>query len=77
MTDPTIIVDALVHCIDRTSGRGPIHDPDAAFELARDRSSTNRANKMSLSDDEDSDIECCDQLEAWGKLREGLRMIIP
>lgn len=28
ITDPTIIIDAIVHCIDRASGRTAVHDPD-------------------------------------------------
>ncbi|CAO2657315.1 Nn.00g034410.m01.CDS01 [Neocucurbitaria sp. VM-36] len=36
ITDPSIIVDALVHCIDRASGRQAIHDPDAFHKFGRD-----------------------------------------
>jgi hypothetical protein len=34
ITDPEVMVDALVHCIDRTSGRDPVHDPDADHRWA-------------------------------------------
>lgn len=35
ITDPNIIVDALVHCIDRTSGRDAVHDPDMENKFER------------------------------------------
>jgi hypothetical protein len=31
--DPTIIVDAIIHCIDMTSGRAPVHDPSVKAEF--------------------------------------------
>ncbi|KAJ4374187.1 hypothetical protein N0V83_002928 [Neocucurbitaria cava] len=33
ISDITIILDAIVHCIDRQSGRPPVHDPNALFRL--------------------------------------------
>ncbi|KAF2691641.1 hypothetical protein K458DRAFT_381487 [Lentithecium fluviatile CBS 122367] len=35
--DPAIIADALVHCIDRTSGREAVHNPEADYVLAIDK----------------------------------------
>lgn len=37
IVDPEVVVDALVHCIDRTSGREAVHDPDVEHELATQR----------------------------------------
>ncbi|OSS43595.1 hypothetical protein B5807_11792 [Epicoccum nigrum] len=34
ITDPEIMVDALVHCVDRASGRDPVHDPDVDHRWA-------------------------------------------
>ena len=34
MDDPEVVVDAIVHCIDRTSGREAVHDPDADHDIA-------------------------------------------
>jgi hypothetical protein len=36
-SDPAIIVDALVHCIDRTSGREAVHNPEADHRLAKEK----------------------------------------
>jgi len=33
---PTIIVDAIVHCIDRATQRSPVHDPDFDNKLEVD-----------------------------------------
>jgi hypothetical protein len=33
ITDPSTIVNALVHCIDRASGRDAVHDPDTEHDL--------------------------------------------
>ena len=33
MDDPEVVVDAIVHCIDRTSGREAVHDPDAEYRM--------------------------------------------
>jgi hypothetical protein len=33
MTDPSIIVDAIVHCIDRASKRQAVHDPETDHQL--------------------------------------------
>ena len=43
ITDPALIVDAIVHCIDRASGRQAIHDPETFNQLERD---INRYEKM-------------------------------
>jgi hypothetical protein len=36
LTDAEMIVDSLVHCIDRTSGREAIHDPETDHTLAEE-----------------------------------------
>jgi len=46
ITDPEVIVAALVHCIDRASGRIPaVHDPDTEHRL-RDQVARYRAQHM-------------------------------
>lgn len=44
--DPAVIVDALVHCIDRTSGREAVHNPQADEALAKSKEEYKRASKM-------------------------------
>jgi hypothetical protein len=36
ITDHMVIVKALVHCIDTTSGRSAVHDPDRYHELEQE-----------------------------------------
>jgi hypothetical protein len=36
ITDPKVFIAALIHCIDRTSGREPVHDPDTHHSLLDD-----------------------------------------
>lgn len=36
INDPEVMVDAIVHCIDRTSGREPVHDPAREFLLKQE-----------------------------------------
>ena len=42
ITDPEIMVDMLVHCIDRTSGRDAVHDPDADHRWATEEAEVAR-----------------------------------
>lgn len=43
ITDPEIMVDMLVHCIDRTSGRDAVHDPDADHRWATEEAEVAKA----------------------------------
>jgi hypothetical protein len=36
VTNLFVVVDALVHCIDITSGRTPVHDPDVDHRFAQE-----------------------------------------
>ncbi|KAF2132067.1 hypothetical protein P153DRAFT_429268 [Dothidotthia symphoricarpi CBS 119687] len=53
VTGPKVIVDALVHCIDRASGRDAVHDPDTENDLRQKVTQYEALNKMSGLKSED------------------------
>jgi hypothetical protein len=40
INDAEVVVDAIVHCIDRTSGREAVHDPDGEHRLQQETALT-------------------------------------
>lgn len=49
ITDPEIVIDAIVHCIDRTSGREAVHDPETDHQLAQEMKGFTETRKAPTS----------------------------
>ncbi|KAF9699195.1 hypothetical protein EKO04_003275 [Ascochyta lentis] len=49
LSEPEVVVDALVHCIDRASGREAVHDPETDHKLRQERAEFLETQKASTA----------------------------
>ena len=77
ITNPNIIVDALVHCIDNTSHREAVHDPDTEYKLTQEVKEYKKLQKVGrLSGQVTTDWEwTVRELERRGGIRTRLRVV--
>ncbi|KAH7402704.1 hypothetical protein BKA66DRAFT_436108 [Pyrenochaeta sp. MPI-SDFR-AT-0127] len=77
ITNPIFIVDAIVHCIDRASGRQAVHDPNAIHKLRKDVAYYEGLKKQGTLSE--SDMEkynfTLDELKTRKEFRKGVRII--
>jgi hypothetical protein len=77
VTDPRVIVDAIVHCIDRTSERDAVHDPDTLHKLLQEAAAYKKLQKQGgLSDKAGTDWEwTVRELRKRERIRKNARVV--